>query len=59
MAKNKIKRDQADVATKLIGISVALPLHKEFKLAAEKQNMNCSSLLRKLIIRHLDEMASA
>lgn len=57
--KNVIKRNQADVQTRLIGISVPLPLHKEFKAAAEKQAMSASALLRQLILRHLDERASA
>ena len=57
MAKKQKTRqswNDLEAQTKLIGISVPLPLHKEFREAAAKQQLNASALLRKLIIQHLD-----
>lgn len=49
------ERPDEQVQTKLIGVTVPLPLHREFRQAAEREKTTATGLLRKLIIQHLDE----
>ena len=54
--KKTTERTIDQISTKTIGITVPLPLHKEFRAAAEKEQMSSAALLKKLIIQYLDQI---
>jgi hypothetical protein len=49
------ERPIESVETKFIGLSVALPLHREIRKAAEEKGISATELYREALLHYLDE----
>ncbi len=56
MERKSTGRPAEEVQTKFIGLNVPLKLHREFREVANKEGTTGTALLRRLIVRHLDEV---